>query len=106
MVIRSKYYGKCTVCSGKINKGDQIEWTKGQGAAHVVCAHDSTDPIEEHGRAGFADPGGRSALRAGYRMFPCPTCGREDMLTSADKRRGYQCDICADGEKGIFDREC
>lgn len=49
---------------------------------------------------GFSDPGGNSALRAATRQnprnLPCPTCGRENMLTPADKRRGYQCDICAD----------
>jgi len=56
---------------------------------------------------GFADPGGRSALRAATkrnpRNCPCPTCGRADMLTPIDVQRGYQCDICADSlEKGEF----
>jgi len=50
----------------------------------------------------FYDPGGRSALRAGKREYPCPTCGREDMLTAKDVRLGYQCDICADAEEGYF----
>jgi hypothetical protein len=53
---------------------------------------------------GFADPGGRSALRAATpenpRNLPCPTCGRENMLTPKDKARGYQCDICADAAEG------
>lgn len=54
---------------------------------------------------GFADPGGRSALRAATRdnprNLPCPTCGRENMLTPLDVARGYQCDICADeAERG------
>jgi len=48
---------------------------------------------------GFADPGGVSALRAetldNPRNLPCPSCGRENMLTPADRARGYQCDICA-----------
>jgi len=34
---------------------------------------------------GFANPGGRSALRAATRSnprnLPCPTCGRKNMLT-------------------------
>lgn len=47
----------------------------------------------------FADPGGRSALRAGVREFPCPTCGRENMLTAKDVALHYQCDICADEEE-------
>src|SRR3990167_8407989 len=49
---------------------------------------------------GFADPGGRSALRAATcdnpRYLPCPTCHRPNMLTRIEKARGYQCDRCAD----------
>jgi hypothetical protein len=48
----------------------------------------------------FADPGGRSALRAATkrnpRNLPCPNCGAENRLTPADRARGYQCDECAD----------
>jgi len=48
----------------------------------------------------FADPGGNSALRAAThdnpRNLPCPTCGGEDLLTPADRARGYQCDRCSD----------
>jgi hypothetical protein len=54
---------------------------------------------------GFAEPGGRSALRAATednpRNLPCPSCGRENMLTPIDRQRGYQCNICADeAERG------
>jgi hypothetical protein len=48
----------------------------------------------------FADPGGRSALRAATkrnpRNLPCPTCKEPNRLTPADRARGYQCDQCAD----------
>ena len=48
----------------------------------------------------FADPGGRSALRAASpdnpRNLPCPTCEKPNRLTPADQARGYQCDSCAD----------
>lgn len=48
----------------------------------------------------FADPDGNSALRAATkrnpRNLPCPTCGKANRLTPADKARGYQCDECAD----------
>jgi hypothetical protein len=59
----------------------------------------------EEGLIHFADPGGVSALRAetpdNPRDCPCPTCGREDMLTREDARIGYQCDSCADrAERG------
>lgn len=52
----------------------------------------------------FADPGGRSALRAAGRRnprnLPCPTCREPDKLTPADARAGYQCDGCADRAEG------
>ena len=56
---------------------------------------------------GFADPGGRSALRAetpsNPRNLPCPNCGAENVLTPLDRARGYQCDRCADAaEQGGY----
>lgn len=53
----------------------------------------------------FADPGGRSALRAATeddpRIHPCPNCHAPDRLTKRDKSLGYQCDSCADAiERG------
>jgi len=61
---------------------------------------------EEWRRREFADPYGKSALRAATetnpRNLPCPTCGRENMLTPKDKSLGYQCDHCADAlERGL-----
>lgn len=54
--------------------------------------------------APFADPGGRSALRAATkdnpRNLPCPTCGAPNRLTPIDRRLGYQCDACADDAEG------
>lgn len=52
----------------------------------------------------FAEPGGRSALRAARRgnprNLPCPTCLRPNRLTPADRANGYQCDSCADRAEG------
>lgn len=52
----------------------------------------------------FADPGGRSALRASSRSnprdLPCPTCKEPNRLTPKDKALGYQCDACADRDEG------
>lgn len=57
-------------------------------------------------RSEFADPGGNSSLRASSRRnprnLPCPTCGTENVLTRADRARGYQCDRCADAEEGAL----
>ncbi len=53
----------------------------------------------------FADPDGRSALRAASkdnpRNLPCPTCHSPDRLTPADVALGYQCDGCADRAEGF-----
>jgi hypothetical protein len=61
------------------------------------------DPRNEDGLSedlDFADPGGRSALRAASkrnpRNLPCPTCGAKNRLTPRDRALGYQCDSCAD----------
>ena len=51
---------------------------------------------------GFANPGSalRAATRRNPRIHPCPTCGRKNVLTPLDVRRGYQCDRCADRDEG------
>lgn len=53
----------------------------------------------------FADPGGRSALRAATQNNPrnrkCPTCKKPNRLTPKDVALGYQCDECADADEGI-----
>ena len=49
----------------------------------------------------FSDPGGRSALRAGERLYPCPNCGEPNRLCAEDVRLGYQCDECADIAEGL-----
>lgn len=71
--------------------------------------YDRNDPDEDGDDwlidgVGFADPGGRSALRAATRDNPrdqpCPTCGAPNRLTRIDVARGYQCDSCADAAEG------
>ena len=67
--------------------------------------NDEDDDFDNNDREEFADPGGRSALRAASasnpRNLPCPNCGAEDVLTPADRAHGYQCDRCADAlERG------
>lgn len=66
------------------------------------------DMIDPHDRGclDFADPGGNSALRASSpsnpRNLPCPNCDTPNVLTPADRERGYQCDSCADrAERGM-----
>lgn len=44
----------------------------------------------------------RKATKGNPRNLPCPTCGRPNMLTPADKAKGYQCDRCADRDEGGY----
>jgi hypothetical protein len=64
------------------------------------------DDDDDHG-CDFADPGGRSALRAAHKGNPrniaCPNCGAPNRLTPADQRLGYQCDSCADRAERGYD---
>lgn len=55
---------------------------------------------EDSDRSEFMDPGGMSALRAGKRNLPCPTCKQPNKLTAKDRQLGYQCDACADRDEG------
>ena len=64
--------------------------------------YDDYDDFEDGSRIRFADPGGRSSLRAGKRNKPCPTCGRKNALTAEDVSLGYQCDSCADRAEGRY----
>lgn len=65
---------------------------------------DFADPDDD---LDFADPGGRSALRAASprnpRNLPCPNCGAKNVLTPADRARGYRCDECADRAERDYD---
>ena len=50
----------------------------------------------------FDNPGSalRRTTKSNPRNLPCPTCGEPNKLTPADKRRGYQCDDCANLAEG------
>jgi len=67
---------------------------------------DRTWDGEDDDRSDFAEPGGRSALRAATqdnpRNLPCPTCGEPDRLTPRDVALGYQCDECANAAEGCY----
>jgi hypothetical protein len=69
-----------------------VEWKD-----ESCCYNNFDDPMyEDFNPCDFRDPGGRSALRNGPLIHPCPNCGEPNMLSPADKARGYQCDRCAD----------
>lgn len=57
MTIKAKYPGKCNRCGKKINVGDEIEWDRVSGAAHVKCIANSEaipeDSIRISGGSGY-----------------------------------------------------
>ena len=63
-------------------------------------------PYDDFDRDEFADPHGRSALRAATRTNPrnrpCPTCKAPNRLTPKDVALGYQCYRCADVDEGLL----
>jgi len=63
------------------------------------------DYREEYYQNRFQDPGGKSALHPGKRLYPCPTCKRPNQLTARDKYTGYQCDRCANAQEGDLSGE-
>jgi len=104
----------CSYCGDRLSVDDLCDWCDkiddGMGNGELINereeeAHqydqDEDDLIDG---VGFADPGGRSSLRAetssNPRIYPCPTCGTPNTLTKIDKSRGYQCDRCADRAEG------
>jgi hypothetical protein len=112
--ITLQYPATCADCGASLPTGTRARWY-GHGRVYGLTCHGRSgvsaatsgavyDPIREHGGAGFADPGGRSALRAASsrnpRNLPCPTCGRPNVLTPADRAAGYQCNACADEAEG------
>ena len=78
--------------------------TRGRAYLPVRRIDTMYDHDDHDDRSTFADPGGRSALRAASkrnpRNLPCPTCGATNRLTPADRAHGYQCDQCADRAEG------
>ena len=44
----------------------------------------------------------RRSSKSNPRNLPCPTCGKPNRLTPADKALGYQCDECADRAEGTY----
>jgi len=103
-------YTRCLGCGCSMPAEDLDE---GGYCSSPACLDDGADSAadwHDHDGSymddpGFADPGGKSALRASGpgnpRNLPCPNCGAPNRLTPADRARGYQCDPCADrAERG------
>ena len=68
--------------------------------------HYDYDDFDDGFYMDFAEPGGRSALRAASksnpRNLPCPECGAPNRLTPKDRAAGYRCNECADRAEGYI----
>lgn len=84
MTMVAKFKGKCRACGCEIRKGSTIEWSKAEGARHFDCRN----------TAATGD-----AARKETRFPLCPTC-KVTPISWEYKRRGYQCDHCADIDEG------
>lgn len=89
----------CGECDDDIDRGRFCKECAEALGTSIFGNEDEGDGLPP-GEAPFRDPGGNSALRAGVLKHPCPTCGEPECLTDADKRKGYQCDACADRAEG------
>lgn len=87
------------------------DWKDNEDAGDLAAfrEQDSREQEEEDwedSEIAFANPEGRSALRAATkdnpRNLPCPTCHEPNRLTPADVALGYQCDECADKAEGGY----
>jgi hypothetical protein len=95
----------CEECGTDIDSAlDGFVFRKFAGVTRTFCSIECADAFEESyyppdpefdDICHFRDPGGRSALRAGARIYPCPNCKEPNLLTAADVSLGYQCDYCA-----------
>lgn len=41
--IVAKYKSRCRVCGGNIEPGEQIDWERGKGSAHLECSKREND---------------------------------------------------------------
>lgn len=70
MIITAKFASVCPCCSGRINVGSSVEWSKGAKAAHVECARSNPHKVTVSApapRQSFRSSGaGRAASVRGY----------------------------------------
>jgi hypothetical protein len=65
MTIRAKYRGRCKHCHQPIQVGEEIEWRKGWGAAHVDCQaqEDSDRSVKRMAAGGNAKRYGKATAK-------------------------------------------
>jgi hypothetical protein len=73
------YNGRCNVCGNKIRAGEEIEWTKAEGAAHLACAQGASKEVYKHNGPTYDLCGG-----SGY---GCQGWTRGEVIRANAKRR-------------------
>ncbi len=56
MTITAKFSGTCTKCRHTILVGEQIEWSKGQGASHTHCYAATPKTVTARTPSAFSAP--------------------------------------------------
>ena len=71
MTITARFPGRCRSCGGDFAAGEEIEWTRGEGAAHPVCPTTTTQ-----------NPGRKTGWGANGKRYDeeCDRCHRESTL--------------------------
>lgn len=55
MRLKAKFRGTCVACGESISRGDEIEWSKSEGARHAECDDYGADPVGAfHSFAGYS----------------------------------------------------
>lgn len=70
MKITARYPSRCASCGTPITVGDQIEWSKGRPARHIVCAATSAAPAPSR-RHGGCHTGGNCSSLCNPSTCPC-----------------------------------
>jgi hypothetical protein len=106
VTIKAKYAGTCKACNRKISVGDEIEWTKGNGARHLNCETPRKSIPESNGHKTITVQDFDYAAEAGH-VFK-----EGNKWLTVISSRGWWCDEPLsfgklDGEDGyIYDWTC
>ena len=83
MEVVSKYWGKCSTCNGKIEKGTLIDWTKEHKARHTACAGSAPATPRPQAPAAPARPYSKQQQTGQVRQFQRPAPPRPGFVARA-----------------------
>jgi len=89
----AKYNGKCTRCGGSIRKGEQITWSRANGARHIAAVCE-TIRVRQSIAAGTADFIATHRDDDGLRWSARGQSGRGGYVTSSGRCEDAPCCGC------------